>query len=379
MEPSYLAKTFHGLEDLLAQELTQLGAQGVRPVKRAVHFEGDLETLYRANLWLRLALRILVPIHQFEAQDERDLYRGVQAIDWEQYLGPQQTLAVDTVVNSSQFTHSHFVALKTKDAVVDQFRQRRGRRPSVDTQSPDLRIHVHINDHRVRLLLDSSGESLHRRGYRLAGRKAPLNEVLAAGLLSLSGWTPAQPLLDPMCGSGTIAIEAALMAANVAPGLLRQRFGFQPWRTYDQALWQALRQEARELRQQVQAPIRARDQSVAAINAAQANARRARVDGLVDFAVGDFLQEAAPAEPGLLLMNPPYGERLGEEDQRAFYRAIGDRFKQAYPGHRAWVISSNLSALKALGLKPSHKHTLYNGPLLCKFQGYELYQGSREG
>lgn len=378
LDQTYLAKTFHGLEDLLAQELTELGAQGVKPVKRAVHFEGDLELLYRANLWLRLALRILVPIHRFEAADERELYRGIQSIDWRQYLNPRQTLAVDTVVNSAQFTHSHFVALKTKDAIVDQFRQRDGSRPSVDTQEPDLRIHIHINDQRVRVLLDSSGESLHRRGYRLAGRKAPLSEVLAAGLLKLSGWQPDQPFLDPMCGSGTIPIEAALVAANVAPGLLRQRFGFQPWRNFDPALWQALRQEARDLRTRPQMPIRAHDRSVAAINAAKANARRARVDSFIDFATKDFLKEEAPAEPAVLVINPPYGERLGEEDQRAFYRAIGDRFKQAYPGHRAWVISSNLAALKALGLKPSQKYTLYNGPLLCKFQGYELYQGSRE-
>lgn len=376
--PHFLAKTFQGLEGVLAQELTALGASAVRPVKRAVHFDGDQVLLYQANLWLRTALRILVPIHQYEASDEAALYRGMQAIAWADYLRTDQTLAVDTVVNSRTFTHSHFVALKTKDAVVDQFRQRSGRRPSVDTQAPDLRIHVHINDHTVRVLLDSSGESLHRRGYRLAGRKAPLNEVLAAGLLKLAGWVPEQPLLDPMCGSGSIPIEAALVAANVAPGLLRQRFGFQQWRDYDRDLWQALRQDARSQRQRLVAPISGRDRSPAALNAAQANARRARVESFINLTPGDFLTDPAPEQAGVLLMNPPYGERLGEADQRDFYRAIGDQFKQTYPGHQAWLISANLQALKALGLKPSHKHTLYNGPLLCKFHGYELYAGRKE-
>jgi putative N6-adenine-specific DNA methylase len=377
LDQSYLAKTFHGLEDLLAQELTDLGAAEVRPVKRAVHFSGDQRILYQANLWLRTALRVLVPIHQFEARDEGGLYRGVQAIAWGEYLTPSQTLAVDTVVHSAQFTHGHYVALKAKDAIVDQFRQQTGRRPSVDTDNPDLRIHLHVNDVTVRVLLDSSGESLHRRGYRLAGRRAPLNEVLANGLLRLSGWTPEQPLLDPMCGSGTIPIEATLISANIAPGLLRQRFGFQLWRDYDQSLWANLRREARAARRSPLAPILGRDLAPAAINAAQANARRAQVQDLIDFAPADFLLEPAPEVPGWLIMNPPYGERLGEEDQRAFYRSIGDRFKQAYAGHQAWVISSNLPALKALGLKPAKKHTLYNGPLLCKFQGYELYAGTR--
>ncbi len=372
----FLAKTFHGLEQVLAQELIQLGAEEVKPVKRAVQFRGDQRLLYQANLWLRTALRILVPISEFYARDERGLYRGMQDLEWPSYLRLHQTFAIDSVTNSSYFTHSHFASLKAKDAIVDQFRRRTGKRPSIDTKNPDLRIHLYINEDRIRVLLDSSGESLHRRGYRLEGRRAPLSEVLAAGLLALSGWKPGIPLLDPMCGSGTIPIEAAMMAANVAPGLGRKQFGFMHWRDFDYDLWRELQKEARSLRQPIEAPIMARDHHGPSVGAARRNATDARVDRFIEFDKADFLEAPAPPEPGHLIMNPPYGERMGI-DLDEFYRAIGDRFKQAYPGHQAWIISSNMDALKKVGLKPSHKHTLYNGQLPVRFQGYELYQGKK--
>lgn len=374
---TFLAKTFHGLEPVLAQELSDLGMDGVNPVKRGVLFDGDLEAIYKSNLWLRTAIRILVPIEEFYARNEQDLYRGVQRVNWSQYLRINQTFAIDSVVNSQVFTHSHFVALKTKDAIVDQFRRRTGKRPSIDTKNPDLRIHIYLNDQHVRVMLDSSGEALHRRGYRQEGKRAPLNEVLACGLLYLSGWEPDTPLIDPMCGSGTIPIEAALMAGNIAPGLLRRRFGFMQWQDFDREIWQNLLREARAARRSIDTPIYARELHGPTLGAARRNATDAHVETAIQFEKADFLEASAPSTPGHLIMNPPYGERMGS-DLDEFYRAIGDRFKQEYPGFKAWIISSNMSALKKVGLKPGQKFNLYNGQLPVRFLGYDLYAGKKE-
>lgn len=374
---TYLAKTFHGLEPILAQEMEALGLTDIKPVRRGVLFSGEQADVYRANLWLRTALRILVPIHEFEARDEKSLYRGVQDLNWSQYLRLQQTFVIDTTVKSEIFTHSHFVALKAKDAIVDQFRRHTGQRPSIDTQSPDVRVHLYVNDRQVRVMLDSSGETLHRRGYRQESRRAPLNEVLAAGMLYLSGWQPGTPLIDPMCGSGTLPIEAALISARIAPGLIRRHFGFAQWTDYDRDLWQGLLKEARQARQPIETPIYAREEHGPTLGAARRNATDARVERYIQFDKADFLEADAPPQPGLLIMNPPYGERMGS-DIEALYRAIGDTFKQRYAGYQAWIVSSNLDALKRVGLKPFKKYTLYNGQLPVKFQGYELYAGKKE-
>lgn len=373
-----IAKTFAGLEAVLATELRHLGAQHIQPLKRAVAFEGDQALLYQANLHLRTALRVLKPVHQFRAFDEAALYKGVRGFDWRPFLKLNQTFAIDSVVNSAVFRHSHYVALKTKDAIVDQFRAHFNRRPSINLDQPDLRIHVHINDRQVRLLLDSSGDSLNRRGYRRQQGPAPLNEVLAAGLLLLAEWKGERTFIDPMCGSGTLPIEAALIASEMAPGLLRREFGFQRWGDYDESLWKKLWQAARAARKPVQVPIMGMDQSAAALRIAHQHVRRARMEPLVQLQEASFTQLLPPAGGGLLIVNPPYGERLKVEDLSHLYRQIGDQFKQHYAGYDAWIFSANLEALKRVGLKADRKHLLYNGPLACRFQRYRMYKGRQE-
>jgi putative N6-adenine-specific DNA methylase len=369
----FLAKTFQGLEEILAEELHQMGAQKISPRKRAVVFEGDLALLYQANLQCRTALRILLPIHEFSAYNDKQLYKGMQEIDWRQYMRISQTFAIDSVVKSQTFRHSHFVALKGKDALVDQFRKHYNRRPSVDTERPDLRIQLHINQERVRVLLDSSGEALFKRGYRQTGHRAPLNEVLAAGMIMLTGWQGEKAFVDPMCGSGTLPIEAALIASNTAPGLLRRKFGFHQWQNYDPELWQKVRREVRKQNRPVEFPIVGSDRSRKHIRLSLDNADRAGVKEKVYIRQQDFLESKAPAENGLLVLNPPYGERWEQEEIDTFYKQIGDQFKQQYKGFEAWVISSNFGAMKRIGLRASKKLVLFNGPLECKYQRYELY------
>lgn len=374
-----LAKTFQGLEEVLAEELRELRARNVRPIRRGVEFEGDLLLLYRANLHLRTALRILRPIHSFRARNERQLYAGVQAVDWRQYLRLSQTFAIDPVVNSPIFRHSHFAGLKTKDAIVDQFRRHTGQRPSIDTRKPHLRISLHINDTQVSLSLDSSGQSLHKRGYRHSGHPAPLNEVLAAGLLKIAGWEGKGTLLDPMCGTGTIPIEAAMIAENRPPNLHRRQFGFHRWPDFDRATWNKTFAMAEENMRASTAKIYGRDVAGQSVRLATRQEKFAKLGGPLDFDKGDFFKQAAPdPDGGLLIMNPPYGERLQETDMADFYKRIGDTFKQHYPGYTAWVFTSNVSALKRLGLRAEQKAMLHNGPLECRFQKYTLYAGKKE-
>ena len=372
-----LVKCFAGLEAVLAEEMTALGAREVHTRKRAVSCQGDLRTLYRLNLECRTALRVLVPLHEFRATNEDQLYQGVQEVPWDRFLAVDGNFAVDSVVNSAIFRHSHYAALKVKDAIVDQFRNQQQQRPSIDLRHPDLRIHLHIRDEEVSILLDSSGDSLHKRGYRTHKSAAPLNEALAAGMILLSGWKAERPFVDPMCGAGTILLEAALIAAKRAPGLDR-RFGFEKWKSFDRALWEELIREARARIVVPEVSICGIERDGTSLLSAEDNLRRAGLEGQVALQQTDFFETSAPTDPGTLVMNPPYGERMQEADMEAFYKQIGDQFKQHYQDFEAWIISSNLPAMKRVGLRPFRKHTLFNGPLECRYYGYQLYKGSRE-
>ncbi|MBI5914997.1 MAG: class I SAM-dependent RNA methyltransferase [Bacteroidetes bacterium] len=367
-----VAKTQFGLEELLATELKALGATDIELLTRAVKYRGDKSMLYKSNLHLRTALKVLVPFTSFYAHHENQLYKRVRQIDWEQYLTPRQTLAIDATTNSEIFHHSKFTALKTKDAIVDQFRDRYGIRPSVDVDDPDFRLNVHVHDKLVTLSLDSSGTTLDRRGYRLSRTEAPMNEVLAAGIVLLSGWDGHTDLLDPMCGSGTFSIEAAMLAANIAPGK-RRDFGFERWRDYDGALWSQIKSEAQHAERKFTGRVVCSDLEPAAVDIAQQNARRAGVERLIDFRISDFFDSKPSGESGTLLFNPPYGERLKEEGIVDFYKEIGNQLKHHYAGHTAWIISANAEALKFVGLRPTRKIKLFNGSLECRLQKFEMF------
>lgn len=371
-----LVKTLFGLEEVLANELRALGAEDLEILTRAVRFQGDKALIYRCNLHLRTGVKVLVPFASFYAHHENQLYKRVRDIDWTQFMTQRQTLAIDATTHSDIFHHSKFTALKTKDAIVDQFRDRFGVRPSVDVDNPDLRINVHIHDKLVTLSLDSSGDNLDRRGYRLARTEAPMNEVLAAGIILLSGWQHDTPLLDPMCGSGTFAIEAALMAANIAPGK-RRSFGFERWLDFDGALWQQIKEEATRSERRFRGSIISSDLDSTAIHLAEQNAKRAGVERLIDFRQEDFFDSKPTAEAGTILFNPPYGERLQEDDIVSYYKEMGNQLKHSFAGHTAWIISANLEALKFVGLRPTRKIKLFNGSLECRLQKYELFEGKK--
>ncbi|MEM9919151.1 MAG: THUMP domain-containing protein [Bacteroidota bacterium] len=371
-----LAKTLFGLEELLVKELEALGASHIEPMKRAVSFEGDQRLLYRANLELRTALRILVPIKSFRAQNDHQLYNKAFKFNWSKYLDNNRTFAIDAVVHSDFFRHSKYASLRLKDAIVDQFRKHTGQRPSVDTRLPNVRFHLHINGDRINISLDSSGDSLHKRGYRVHSVDAPINEVLAAGMILLSGWQADCDFLDPMCGSGTIPIEAAMIAHNIAPNLHRPAFGFERWTDFDRALWSDVLQHAKDQIRTFDYDIYAFDKDFRAIKACQQNVFSAHLDGKVQIARKKFENLEGPMRrPSLLMMNPPYDERLQQTDIGAFYRSIGDQLKQSFAGCAAWLISSNIAALKQLGLRPSLKKTLFNGALECRLHRYEMYEG----
>jgi len=371
-----LVKTFHGLEGVLSDELKELGARNVVPQKRAVSFEGDKELLYRANLHLRTALRILAPVLSFRARNENELYEKIFDYDWSRHLDNSKTFAIDSVVFGNVFKHSKYVALKTKDAIADQFRKRTGARPSVNVEEPDVNINVHVSGDRITVSLDSSGESLHRRGYRDGRHKAPLNEVLAAGMLKIAGWSPEIPLFDPMCGSGTILLEAAMAARKMPPAWYREKFSFMSWPDYDDSLWQKIRREAGEKIESPRVNIVGADISMQAIDIAKQASLEFRLNREIKLSKGAFEKQEPPFKAGMIIMNPPYGERLKKDNIIEFYRTIGNVLKHRFTGFDAWIISSNFQAMKNIGLKPSEKYTLYNGPLESKFWKFKLYEGT---
>ncbi len=376
---TFIAKTLAGLEPVLADELRVLGAFGIRELKRAVSFDGDTRMLYRANYKLRSALRILMPIHSFPAYNERNLYEAIREIDWSEFMRVDDTLAVDAVAQGEVFRHSQYVGLLTKDAIVDQFRDRYGRRPNVNTAAPTLRVNVHMQGTHCDLSLDASGDSLHRRGYRRDTVEAPLNEVLAAGMILLSGWNGKGAFVDPMCGSGTLPIEAAMIATATPPQQKRESFGFFRWPDFNRKLWEQVKKEADSKIQSFEFQIIAADKDVRARNAAAINIMSAGLENVIQVEKMSFEKMLPPAETGTLIANPPYDERLKMEDIAAFYKSIGDRLKQHWAGWDAWLISSNRDALKSVGLRTSKKITLFNGALECSFQKFELYEGTKKG
>jgi putative N6-adenine-specific DNA methylase len=373
-----IAKTFFGFEEILAKELQQLGAQDVQQGVRMVSFAGDKGFMYKANLGLRTALKILKPINSFRAYNEQTLYKGIQAIDWSEYLNANQSFVVDVTLHSEQFNHSQFVALKTKDAIVDQFRDRYGKRPDVDKDFPDLRVNLHIFNDQCSVALDSSGNSLNQRGYRTATNIAPINEVLAAGMLLLSGWDGQGDFMDPMCGSGTILAEAAMIACNIPPNLNRKEFAFEKWGDWDNDLFDAVTDSLLKKVREFHYTIKGYDKAPSAVIKAKDNIKNANLDDYVTISQEDFFRtEKETRGPLHMVFNPPYGERL-EIDLERFYREIGDTLKQGYPGTNAWFITANLEALKFVGLRPSRKIKLFNGKLETRFVKYEMYEGSKK-
>lgn len=371
----YFATVARGLEALAAEELESLGALSVSPGFCGVAFEGDRQILYRINLWARLPFRVLLKLDEFPCRDAKDLYRGIQEIDWQQYLTPSHTLAVTATGKNDQLNHTHFTALQVKNAIVDRQQETLGDRSDVDTQSPDLRINVFIDQDRASVSLDSSGSSLHRRGYRPAVGKAPLKESLAAALIQLSGWQPDLPFLDPMCGSGTLPLEASLKALNIAPGRFRDRFGFETWMDFDELLWERLLREvdSSEL-DALQAPIMGSDRSEDVIQQARTNANRCGVSQHVKFSQTDLEAVEAPADCGFLFCNPPYGERLGSDlELGAFYKLLGNVLKQRFKGWKAYILSGNKQLSRTIGLKSSRQIPVYNGEIPCQLMEYELY------
>ncbi|MEL6865314.1 MAG: THUMP domain-containing protein [Bacteroidota bacterium] len=374
----FIAKTIHGLEEILAKELQYLGASQVQTLRRAVSFEGDQRLLYRANYELRTALSILQPIHHFKAQNEEAFYRGIYRFDWFPYLDVKTTFAIHTTVHSNIFKHSQYIGLKTKDAIVDQFRKRLGKRPSISRDRPDVRINVHINRDQCTLSLDSSGEPLYKRGYRATTVEAPINEVLAAGMIQIAGWQADRPFIDPFCGSGTLLIEAAMYAYQMPAMLNRADFGFKRWRDFDPPLWKEVIDQAAQ-KQLTEGPlIQGSDKDFRALRATENNLLAAGLEGKVEVQRLRFEKKIPPPPPGLLMSNPPYDERLKDKDIEALYKGIGDQLKQHYAGYEAWLISSNMEAIKRIGLRPSKKYQLFNGALPCKLLKYELYAGSKK-
>lgn len=371
----YFATVARGLETLAAQELEQLGAHSVEPGFCGAAFEGDRNLLYRVNLWARLPFRILMKVDEFPCHDAEELYRGIQKLDWSKYLTPDMTLAVNATGKSDRLNHTHFTALQVKNAIVDQQEENFGQRSNVELQQPDVRISVHINRDVCTVSLDSSGNSLHRRGYRPAVGSAPLKESLAAALIQLSGWQPEQMFYDPLCGSGTLPLEASLKALNIAPGLFRERFGFETWLDFDSLLLEKLIAEARDSqRELLPAPIWGSDGDENAIAQAMANAENCGVLDCVYFSQIELADVFAPADTGVLLCNPPYGERLGKDmDLGAFYKKLGDIFKQRFKGWTAFVLSGNKELSQSIGLKSSQRISVYNGTIPCQLMKYELY------
>ena len=372
-----IAKTFFGFEEILAKELQLLGAQEVEQGTRMVSFKGDKGFMYKANLSLRTALKILKPIYYFRAINDQNLYKGIQGIDWSKYLNANQTFVIDTTVHSDNFKHSQFVSQKCKDAIVDQFRDKTGQRPSVEKDFPDLRINIHIDRDQISVALDTSGNSLHQRGYKTATNIAPINEVLAAGMLLLSGWEGKSDFLDPMCGSGTILAEAAMIACNIPANINRKEFAFEKWNDWDNVLFDNITDSLLKKVREFHYTMKGYDKAPSAVLKAKANIKNANLEEYITIEEQNFFDTKKETNgPLQMVFNPPYGERLDIEMER-FYREIGDTMKQNYPGTHAWFITANLEALKFVGLKPSRKIKLYNGSLEARLVKYEMYEGSK--
>ncbi len=371
----YFATVARGLEALAAQELTELGANDITPGFCGVAFSGDRELLYRVNLWARLPFRILVKLAEFPCLDPTDLFEGMQSIDWQQHITPDLTMAVTATGKNDQLNHSHFTAVQVKRAITEQQKSKLGERSDVDTENPAVRINVHIEEDSCTVSLDSSGNSLHRRGYRPAVGDAPLKESLAAALVKMSGWQPELTFLDPLCGSGTLPIEATMQALNIAPGIFREKFGFETWPSFDQELFDRLFKAAETgEKSTLLAPIIGSDHNAGVIQQAQSNAVKCGIDQHLQFLCRELADIEAPADCGVLMCNPPYGERLGRDiDLGAFYGLLGDVLKHRFKGWTAFVLSGNKELAKSIGLKSAQRMPVYNGTLPCQLMKYEMY------
>ncbi|MDH6341537.1 putative N6-adenine-specific DNA methylase [Parabacteroides sp. PFB2-12] len=372
-----VAKTQHGLEDVLAEELIALGAQDIQKGRRMVSFTGDKEMLYKANFYCRTALRILKPIYHFKAKDADTVYEEVKKVKWEDYMSLDTTFAIDSVIFSENFNHSKFVAYRTKDAIVDYFMEKQEKRPSVRVNNPDLRINIHISHNDCTLSIDSSGESLHKRGYRTNQTEAPLNEVLAAGMILMTGWRGESNLVDPMCGSGTLLIEAAMIALNIAPGVHRKEFAFEKWLDFDQEMFDRIyNDESNE--KEFKFKCYGSDISPVAIESAQENIRNAGLSKYIELQVLPFQKYEEAPQPGILVTNPPYGERISSRDLMGLYSMIGERLKHKFTGYKAWILSYKDECFDKIGLRPNEKVKLLNGSLECEYRCYELFDGKNK-
>jgi putative N6-adenine-specific DNA methylase len=373
-----IAKTLYGFEELLEKELRALGASKTEIGVRNVSFEGDNGFMYKANLNLRTAIKIIKPIYEFRVRNEEDLYKQVYSLALEHYLSEDQSFAIDTTLATDLFSHSLYVSQKAKDAIVDKFRKKTGRRPSIDIKNPDVKFNLHIQRNHCTLSLDSSGSSLHHRGYRTATNIAPINEVLAAGILLLSGWDGRGHFLDPMCGSGTFLIEAAMIACNIPANINRKGFAFEKWKDFDSELYQKIVETSLNKVKDFHYTIKGYDKAPSAVRKAIDNAENANLSEYITVEQTSFFESKKDTEGPLhMVFNPPYGERLSI-DMEEFYASIGDTLKQSYPGTQAWMISSNLDALKHVGLKTSRKIKLFNSQLESRLVCYDMYQGSKK-
>ena len=373
-----IAKTFQGLEEVLAKELVALGANSVQIGRRMVSFTGDKAMMYKANFHLRTAVRILKPIMHFKATDADMVYDVIKSIDWEQYLDCNSTFSVDSVVYSEVFGHSKFVAYRVKDAIADYFNEKYGERPSVRLNNPDLVFHIHIAGEDCTLAFDSSGESLHRRGYRVETGAAPINEVLAAGMILLTGWNGECDFIDPMCGSGTLPIEAALIARNIAPGVFRQGYAFEKWKDFDSELFKSIYDDDSGERE-FNHKIYGYDVDGRMVACAKRNVKSAMMGDIIEIECRDIKDFVQPDAPAIMVVNPPYGERLKLENLLQVYKELGSRLKHAFQGNEAWVISSSYDCFDQIALKASARIPLYNGDLDCEFRKYELFSGKYKG
>ena len=351
-----------------------MGANDVVIGRRMVSFTGDKEMMYRANFQLHTAIRILKPIRHFKAKSADDVYEEIKKIDWTEYLGTEKTFTVDSVVFSEEFRHSKFVSYKVKDAIVDQFREKTGKRPNISVANPDIRLNMHIADDKCTLSLDSSGESLHRRGYRQESVEAPLNEVLAAGMILLSGWQGDTDFIDPMCGSGTLLIEAALIAKNMAPGLFRKEYAFEKWPDFDADLFDNIYNDE-SMEREFNHKIYGYDIDIKAVNTARMNVKAAGLSDIISVEQQDFKEFTQPQNKSIMITNPPYGERISTPDLMGTYKMIGERLKHQFKGNDAWILSYREECFDQIGLKPSIKIPLYNGSLECEFRKYQMFDG----
>lgn len=373
-----MAKTFYGMEKILVAELKQLGAMDVYEGNRLVHFTGDKGFMYKANLCLRTALKILKPIFQFRAENESVLYEKLYQFDWSSLLSPDQTFAIDSVVHGKVFNHSLYVTQRCKDAIVDRFRKDHGKRPTVDTRHPDIRLHLHIFDQKCSLSLDTSGRSLHHRGYRSLTNIAPINEVLAAGIIMLSDWDQRTDFMDPMCGSGTFLIEAAMMACKIPANINRNIFAFEKWKDWDESLFDKIKSSKLNNVVSPVGKIYGFDKAPSAIEKSTTNIKNAALEDFIQVNRADFFNSQKMGDTPLhLLTNPPYGERL-DGDINTLYKNFGDTLKGSYPNTQAWIISSNFEALKFFGLRPSRKIKLFNGKLETRLCNFPIYEGTKK-